>query len=422
MSFIEKLNMSAIKNPSVVPTKKSAPRSVPRTAQPAVSQNSYPFVLVHGLGGWGRDELFGQNFRYWGGAKGDIQEHLKSQGYETFTATMGPLSSNWDRACELYTFIRGGVVDYGAAHSARYGHARYGRSYPGVYPQWSDANKLHLIGHSMGGPTSRTLIQLLEQGDPDEAGFKPGPREAPSSDLFNGGKRWVHSLTSIAGVHNGTLTADDVQLFPTFIKDFLFGVAALAGVASAECIYDFNLQQWGLEREKGQGVADYIRRAMESRVWTSSDACTYDLSTVAAHFQNAWARTSDQVYYNAYAVDGTFAGPQGIHVPLPNMNDLLKVPSAAIGLNEKDFAGGYTTWRPNDGLVSVPSAQYPIGHAHAAAEPGEPADPQKGIWYVHPTLMGKDHLSIVIPFHEVTADELHQFYEGIAKYSWALPA
>jgi triacylglycerol lipase len=403
-----------------VPAKKSARQPAPHSNKPASSHNTYPFVLVHGLGGWGRDELFGQQFRYWGGAKGDTQEYLKSKGYETFTAAMGPLSSNWDRACELYTFIRGGVVDYGAVHSARYGHARHGRSYPGVYPQWSEASKLHLIGHSMGGPTSRTLIQLLEHGDPDEASFIPGPREAPSSDLFNGGKPWIHSLTSIAGVHNGTFTADDVDLFPTFIKDFLFGVAASAGVASTEPIYDFNLQQWGLDREKGQGFADYIRRAMECRIWKSPDVCTYDLSTVAAHFQNALAQASENVYYSAYVVDGTFAGPQGVRVPQPNMNDFLKASSVAIGLNEKDLPGGYAAWRPNDGLVSVPSAQFPAGHAYESVIPGEPAVPKKGIWYVYPTLMGKDHLSIVIPFHEVTVDELNHFYEGIAQYSWTL--
>src|SRR5471030_128850 len=236
--------MTVSKTAPVAATKKAVSHSVSAKH----THNESPIVLVHGMCGWGRDEFFGQKFRYWGGAKGDVQEHLKAQGYETFTASMGPIYSNWDRACELYTYLVGGVVDYGAVHSARYGHTRYGRSYPGVYPQWSETDKLHLIGHSMGGPTSRTLIQLLEHGDPDEAGFKPGPREAPSSDLFNGGKHWVHSLTSIAGVHNGTLTADDVELFPVFIKDFLFGVAALAGAASTEPIYDFNLPQWGLER------------------------------------------------------------------------------------------------------------------------------------------------------------------------------
>jgi triacylglycerol lipase len=409
--------MTVSKTAPVAATKKAVSHSVSAKH----THNEYPIVLVHGMCGWGRDELFGQKFRYWGGAKGDVQEHLKAQGYETFTASMGPISSNWDRACELYTYLVGGVVDYGAVHSARYGHTRYGRSYPGVYPQWSEAHKVHLIGHSMGGPTSRTLIQLLEHGDADEAGFEPGPREAPSSPLFAGGKKWVHSVTSVSGVHNGALTADDVGQFPIFIRDLMVNTAALAGLATSEPIYDFNLQQWGLEREEGQGFDDYIRRAFESPVWKTQDGCIYDLSTIAAHFQNSWAQTSENVYYSSYAVDGTFAGPQGIRIPQANMNVILKPSAAAVGLNRKDLAGGFAAWRPNDGLVSVPSAQFPIGHAHETVNKDEQHTRKKGVWYVNPTIEGMDHLNIVIPLHEATIEQLYRFYEDIAAQSHALP-
>jgi triacylglycerol lipase len=175
-------------------------------------------------------------------------------------------------------------------------------------------------------------------------------------------------------------------------------------------------------REKGEGHQEYVRRAMESRVWKTNDGCVYDLSTVAAHFQNMWAATSSDVYYTSYAIDGTFPGPQDIRVPTPNINPLLKPTGAAVGLNEKDLGGGYAAWRPNDGLVSVPSAQYPLGHAHEFVAPGDNFMPRKGVWYVHPTLMGKDHLNIVIPMHEVTVEELNAFYEGIARNNHALPA
>ena len=120
--------------------------------------NKYPIVLVHGFMGFGRDELLG--YKYWGGIV-DIQESLRNQGYKTYTATVGPVSSNWDRACELYAYLVGGTVDYGAAHAKKYGHERYGRTFEGIYKDVSDANKIHLIGHSMGGQTVRTLTQLL---------------------------------------------------------------------------------------------------------------------------------------------------------------------------------------------------------------------------------------------------------------------
>jgi hypothetical protein len=66
--------------------------------------NDYPIVLVYGLLGFGRDELFG--FKYWGGFI-DLEQELREGGYETYTSAVGPVSSVWDRACELYACIKG---------------------------------------------------------------------------------------------------------------------------------------------------------------------------------------------------------------------------------------------------------------------------------------------------------------------------
>jgi triacylglycerol lipase len=56
---------------------------------------------------------------------------FRDAGYKTHYASMGPVSSNHDRACELYAQIKGLVVDYGANHSAFYKHARFGKNYTG---------------------------------------------------------------------------------------------------------------------------------------------------------------------------------------------------------------------------------------------------------------------------------------------------
>ena len=43
-------------------------------------------------------------------------------------ASVSAFGSNYDRAVELYYYIKGGRVDYGAAHAAKYGHERYGKN------------------------------------------------------------------------------------------------------------------------------------------------------------------------------------------------------------------------------------------------------------------------------------------------------
>nr|WP_307897845.1 hypothetical protein [Clostridium botulinum] len=145
------------------------------------ANNDYPIVLCHGCNGWGREENFGtiafQSRYYWGGNL-DLQQQLINKGFTTYTAAVGPLSSNWDRACELYAQIKGGKVDYGEAHAKKFGHARYGRTYRGFYPLWGtkdnkgNIRKIHLIAHSQGGQTVRMLTQLLAKGSQEEKKYQ----------------------------------------------------------------------------------------------------------------------------------------------------------------------------------------------------------------------------------------------------------
>ena len=80
------------------------------------SQNTQPIFLIHGFFGWGRDEMNG--YYYWGGEQ-DFQEKLRGFGYEVYTLSVGPVSSNWDRAIEAYTQIKGGCINYGRSHSEK---------------------------------------------------------------------------------------------------------------------------------------------------------------------------------------------------------------------------------------------------------------------------------------------------------------
>ena len=118
----------------------------------------YPTVYVHGLMGWGaRDQIYAVT-PYWG-LTSDLMPYLTGKGYESYAASVGPLSSAWDRACELYAQLTGTTVDYGAAHAAEYGHARYGVTYDKpLFEGWSADKKINLVGHSFGGATIRLFL------------------------------------------------------------------------------------------------------------------------------------------------------------------------------------------------------------------------------------------------------------------------
>ena len=140
--------------------------------------NNYPCVFVHGFMGFGDETGAGQTVAYWGGGSCDVIEEMNKMGYDCREASVGPLSSNWDRACELYAQLTGTRVDYGAAHAKEHNHARYGKTYEkALVPEWGKSNgkggivKINLIGHSFGGNTSRLLLSLLVDGDKAEMFF-----------------------------------------------------------------------------------------------------------------------------------------------------------------------------------------------------------------------------------------------------------
>ncbi|KAG1757118.1 alpha beta-hydrolase [Suillus lakei] len=84
---------------------------------------------------------------------------------KTMFASVGPVSSLHDRACELFYTLLGGAVDYGEDHAEAHGHQRFGRVVDdALYPSWSLDNPLHFLGHSMGGPTIIKLQSLMAAG------------------------------------------------------------------------------------------------------------------------------------------------------------------------------------------------------------------------------------------------------------------
>lgn len=328
----------------------------------AWATNTYPVVFVHGFAGFGRSE--GLGFRYWGGY-GDIESALKKSfsDQQFFTAAVGPFSSNWDRAVELFYQIKGGCVDYGAGHSAAAGHLRYGRCFTGFYPQWNSDHPIHIVAHSMGGQTARTLAQLLSgNGDPK------------NRQLFGNipvGSSWIRSITTLSTPHDGTTLADLMTDSMPFIQPLVAGLAIMAGGADGmtRFIFDFKLDHWGIQRQGDQeSFPDYLQRVMAFGLWSGvskKDLGSYDLSTKGAAELNAWVKDRPEIYYFSYGTQSTWTSRvTGWEYPLPLMNPLFSVFAgpAFMGRYSRVEQGSPVierSWWPNDGMVNTRSMRGP---------------------------------------------------------------
>jgi triacylglycerol lipase len=360
--------------------------------------NDYPLVLVHGFMGWGRDELLG--FKYWGGF-GDVQETLDQAGHRTYTGVVGPFASNWDRACELYAYIKGGAVDYGQAHAAAHGHARHGRTFPGLYPDWGtvDASgqlrKIHLISHSQGGQTVRVLTALLERGAPAEIAATPAADRSP---LFQGGHSWVHSVTTLAAPHDGTSLVTGLDKLLPFVRRSLLGFAALAGARPNELPYDFKLDQWGLQRAPGESLDAYLTRIEHSPIWQSRDISAWDISPDGARELNRQFPAQPEVYYFSWAASATVPlWPSHHQVPLPTMLPQLWTSALFIGAYTHDEPGRVKideSWWENDGLVNTRAMAGPTLDSPDQIV-SDHGPPQRGVWNYQGALAGWDHMDLV---------------------------
>lgn len=351
----------------------------------AYAANNDPIVLVHGFSGWGRDEMLG--YKHWGGFY-DIQEELKAKGHMTYTAAVGPFSSNWDRAAELYAQMTGTCTDYGAAHAARFGITRFGRCYekdvsknPAYVGTWDAAHKVHFVAHSQGAQTTRMLVQLLEEGSQEER----AATGAATSPLFQGGKNgWVRSVSTISGANNGTSLA---LIVPTLLPDVVAivgGVAAAAGLdTNDKKLYDFKLDQFGLQRQDGESLTAYAKRVNESPVFKGSkNTALYDLDPDGAKELNGWVKTHSNTYYFSFSNDATYKGLfSDYQYPNLSANLFLQPLELAMGTYSRNQAGKVVIdkkWYQNDGIVNTVSHRAPNGHPTVNYVTG--TTPQKGTW------------------------------------------
>ncbi len=365
---------------------------------PKTLKTEYPIIFVHGMFGWGQNEGVNKKAPYWGATTGSITEYLAADGIECYAASVGPMSSAWDQACELYAQLTGTRVDYGEAHSKKHGHKRYGRSYDKpLFEGWGPDKKIHLVGHSFGGNSSRMLANLLTHGAAEEVETS-GSGVSP---LFKGGKEsFVCSVTAICSPLDGTKAYETASKYKLIqpLKFLAYNYAGVFGRTSiGHRFADFHLEQFGLTDYPESDNKDSFVKAI-TNLLNTNDCIAYDMYAQGSKELNEKISISPSVYYFSYpfnAVDGSENKP--IHTDF-----ILMKATSSLMLHDSKKSG-----RPivgNDGLVDVESAKHP------STEPFKDFDAddiKPGLWNVMPVRIG-DHGTPIGLFAD--KDSTRKFY------------
>lgn len=353
------------------------------------------------VGGWLSS---GENTGLWYimptfGITGNVPRMLEEAGYECYVSSPGSFNSNWDRACNLYAEMMGTRVDYGAAHAADHGHARYGREYAEpLVPDWGPERPVNLLGHSLGGQTIYLFAHLMAEGSAEE---RAAAEDGSLSPLFEGGKsNLIHSVTTLGGILNGT------NAEPFFLGDWFYWVQVLFFSVNVPIF-----QYTGLE-----DVTNYI---------STNDHSMYDMSPEGASAMNMKTNTQSDIYYFSYVLNDCTLDEENDkwHMNLTNLTSLPTGPvaygmGALINLRLSRFegqtymspGGEFTideSWRANDGLANVVSSQYPFGSPHKDYDAN---NLERGTWQVMPLMQGYYHGFFGGFDFRYTPEDLFAFY------------
>lgn len=357
-----------------------------------VGHHLAPIVLVHGIFGFGQGKLGGLS--YFGGAE------LKDD--RVLVPDLGSLSSLHDRACELFYYMKGGVVDYGEEHSHEFGHNQYGRVYSkGHFPEWDENNPVHFVGHSTGVQVVRLLQTLLSEQ------YFPG--------YENSNSEWVASITSLSGALNGTTRVyidglcptDGKTLRPsTLLQVLMVGTILMEwlDIVPLKRFYSWGFDHFDLAWHKVgfKGLLDCLLGHIGP--FQSGDWILPDLSLQSSLKLNKRLKTFPTTYYFSYAtkktrriMGRTLPMTAGIHplflIRSFQMSQWRHPNNCSLpyeGYRDED-------WQDNDGCLNTISMLYPrlpTKHNHCPLKLKGKQRFEPGIWYY--TLLEADHITFIL--------------------------
>jgi triacylglycerol lipase len=315
----------------------------------------------------------------------------------------------------LYAYIKGGRVDYGKVHSERNGHERFGKTYPGVVPNWGELDeagkiqKINIIGHSFGGPTVRTLIHLLAEGSAEE---REGTDPDDLSPLFEGGKvKWIHSCTTLAGTHNGVTLPEQIQKAVKPLAFTIFSLGPLTSGTWFSKVYGFHLDRFGLSSQTKH--VGWDPTLLLHYINLKEDNIHWELSREGAAELTKDYTVYDNIYYFSYYGVRTAENKKGGQSGTKDMWLPMRPFAWMTGNFKRKTIGD--EWMPNDGLVNIPAAHHPF------KDPWQDFDPDNikpGIWNVMPQEY-KDHTSYMGVLE--TKEDYKNFFLEIADRVTDLP-